>query len=204
MSIVPLAILMDLVIRIINTLPDKSTLRKLVKTSRADLQPEIRAEFNRKIRTRLLEFLKSYSTVLVYVSKEPEADTTHLIQELINRGTGVVVPIIQRADCSLRLSFIKDPSLLIPGTFNVPEPLGNEIPVDPKDIGVVLIPLVGFDKYGNRLGYGAGYYDRFLKQNPHLVKIGIAYSCQQLDSIPSENFDVKMDYIITENKLILC
>ena len=86
----------------------------------------------------------------------------------------------------------------------MPEPLGNELPARPEDVQVVIIPMLAFDRGGNRLGYGAGYYDRFLCRHPHPIKIGIAFSCQQAESIPADKSDVKMDYIITEKGVIRC
>ena len=56
-----------------------------------------------------------------------------------------------------------------------------------------------FDRQGNRIGYGAGYYDRFLLQNPHLKKIGLAYACQEVEAVPTEENDIPLDMVITEN-----
>ena len=82
---------------------------------------------------------------------------------------------------------------------NVPEPLSKEVPVSPAEMECVLLPLLGFDRQGNRIGYGAGYYDRFLVQNPHLKKIGLAYACQEVDAVPTEENDIPLDMVITEN-----
>ena len=62
--------------------------------------------------------------------------------------------------------------------------------------------MLGFDSKGNRLGYGAGYYDRFLRRYPHPEKIGIAFSCQQVECIPADENDIMMDCIITEKVII--
>ncbi|MGB4579562.1 MAG: 5-formyltetrahydrofolate cyclo-ligase, partial [Methanoculleus sp.] len=102
------------------------------------------------------------------------------------------------------LSYLPDPSALIPSTFDVPEPLGHELPARPEDVQVVIIPMLAFDIEGNRLGYGAGYYDRFLSRYPHVTKIGAAFSCQQTENIPTDDNDVKMDYIVTEKGVIRC
>jgi 5-formyltetrahydrofolate cyclo-ligase len=78
----------------------------------------------------------------------------------------VIVPIIERETRTLRLSYLTNPDVLITSTFNVPEPIGNEIPVSADTVEVAIIPLIAFDLHGNRLGYGAGYYDRFLTAHP--------------------------------------
>jgi 5-formyltetrahydrofolate cyclo-ligase len=64
--------------------------------------------------------------------------------------------------------------------------------------------MLAFDRSGHRLGYGAGYYDRFLESNPHLLKIGLAFSCQEAQSLPSDAHDIRMDIIITEDEVIDC
>ena len=88
------------------------------------------------------------------------------MESLLSGGVGVVVPVIETETCSLRLSFIDDLSVLVSSTFSVPEPIGNEIPAREEDIGAVVVPLIAFDQKGHRLGYGAGYYDRFLSGHP--------------------------------------
>ena len=180
----------------------KAALRLRAKEARARLSPEEIAAYSATIEQRLLDLLDGFATVMVYVAKPPEAETIGLIAALNRRGVRVVVPIIERKTCSLRLSYLPDPSALVPSTFNVPEPIGHEIPARPGDVEAVVIPMLAFDAEGNRLGYGAGDYDRFLCRYPHPKKIGIAFSCQQADSIPADENDVKMDYIVTEKGII--
>jgi 5-formyltetrahydrofolate cyclo-ligase len=141
---------------------------------------------------------------MVYVSKDPEVDTFPLIRQLLEEKKRVVVPIIQQKDRSLRLSYLTSLTTLQPSTFNVPEPIGNEIPADAERIEVAVIPLVGFDRKGNRIGYGAGYYDRFLQKNRQMVKIGVAFACQKVPSVPTGPFDIRMDVIITEKGVHRC
>jgi 5-formyltetrahydrofolate cyclo-ligase len=71
-------------------------------------------------------------------------------------------------------------------------------------VKAVIIPMLAFDKKGNRLGYGAGYYDRFLVSHPHLTRIGIAFAFQEVEKIPVEATDAGMDIIVTENGIIRC
>jgi 5-formyltetrahydrofolate cyclo-ligase len=62
--------------------------------------------------------------------------------------------------------------------------------------------MLGFDRKGGRIGYGAGYYDRFLSKNPGLRKIGIAFACQEVDNLPVDENDIRMDAIITEDGMV--
>jgi 5-formyltetrahydrofolate cyclo-ligase len=176
----------------------KAALRQKAKEVRLLLSPSQIADYSRSITERLLDILDGFATVMVYVAKAPEVSTSGLIAELNRRGVRVVVPIIERETHTLRLSYLPDPSVLVPSTFNVPEPIGHELPARPEDVEVVVLPMLAFDAEGNRLGYGAGYYDRFLCRYPHPQKIGIAFSCQQAESIPTDQNDVKMDWIVTE------
>jgi 5-formyltetrahydrofolate cyclo-ligase len=180
----------------------KQALRQQAKEARSLLSPPLINAYSRIISQRLLELVNGFETVMVYASKPPEVETGELIRSLIAQGVRVVVPIIERNTCSLRLSYLPDPSVLRPSTFHVPEPVGNEIPARPADIQAVIIPMLAFDADGNRLGYGAGYYDRFLSQYPQMVKIGVAFSCQETESIPTDCNDVKMDYIVTEKRIV--
>jgi 5-formyltetrahydrofolate cyclo-ligase len=151
-----------------------------------------------------LSILESYQTILVYSSKFPEVNTQKLIAHLISMGKNVVVPIIERETHTLRLSYLRDTSVLVTSTFNVPEPIGNEIPAKPEDIEAAVIPMIAFDFAGDRLGYGAGYYDRFLHTHPHVIKIGLAFFSQKEDKIRTEPDDIHMDYVITESGIIPC
>jgi 5-formyltetrahydrofolate cyclo-ligase len=184
--------------------PVKAALRQRAKEARFLLSPQEIAAHSAAITRHLLDLLNGAKTVMVYVSKFPEAETEDLIVALNRRGVRVVVPIIERETHGLRLSYLPDPSVLVPSTFNVPEPIGHELPARPADVEVVVIPMLAFDAEGNRLGYGAGYYDRFLCRYPHVKKIGVAFSCQQAGNIPTDENDVKMDYIVTEKGIIRC
>ncbi len=177
----------------------KETLRQALRLKRGEISPEQYAAWSTEITKRLLEILRPFQTILVYVSKPPEVDTQPLIAALLEEGKDVIVPIIQCEDCSLRLSYIRTPDVLVPGTFSVPEPLGNEIPADPAKIEVALIPLLGFDAGGNRIGYGAGYYDRFLAQHTHFPTVGVAFAVQECDYIPHERTDQTLDAVVTES-----
>ncbi len=158
-----------------------------------------REDLSKGICSSLLGMLNGCSPVMIYVSKPPEVNTDTLISALIAKTGRVIVPIIERETVSLRLSYLEDPSVLVESTFHVPEPIGSEIPARSEEVTIAVIPVLGFDRYGNRLGYGAGYYDRFLEKNPNITRIGLAFACQEIPVIPCDANDVKMDIIVTEN-----
>ncbi|MDD3620900.1 MAG: 5-formyltetrahydrofolate cyclo-ligase [Methanofollis sp.] len=183
---------------------EKKALREQVKARRAALSTDEITEKSEAITRRLLPLLDRAETVMLYASKPPEVETAGFIDALLAMGRRVVLPIIEKETHTLRLSSIPDRSVLVESTFHVPEPIGHEVQVAPADLDAVVVPMVGFDRGCNRLGYGAGYYDRFLAANPDRTVIGIAFSCQEVQSIPSEPFDRKMDLIITEGECISC
>jgi len=151
---------------------------------------------------RVLDLVDGTGPVMVYASKPGEVDTHELIATLLAKGIPVVVPIIEQETRTLRLSFLRDPGVLVPSTFMVPEPVGCEIPADPGEIELVVVPMMAFDRRGYRLGYGAGYYDRFLSDHPRMKKIGLAFSCLEVDRVPSDEYDVPMDIIVTDTGII--
>ena len=181
---------------------EKNRTRQQMRTNREALTPAERLEKSRRICRHVMGLINDGQTVMVYSAKELEANTLPIINSLLARGNPVVVPIIVKADVSLRLSYLKDLSVLVPSTFAVPEPIGNEIPADPADISTILLPMLGFDRHGGRLGYGAGYYDRFLSKNPQIRRIGIAFACQEAERVPVDENDIHINCIITEEGIV--
>jgi 5-formyltetrahydrofolate cyclo-ligase len=181
---------------------DKDRVRKILRGKKEAMVPEERLEKSHRICRHLTKIIRDGETVMVFTSKEKEVNTRPLILALFRKGNPVVVPIIVKEDFSLRLSYLRDFSVLVPSTFGVPEPIGSEIPAAAEDIGTIILPMLGFDRTGGRIGYGAGYYDRFLSKNQNLRKIGIAFACQEVESLPVDENDIRMDVIISENGIV--
>ena len=129
-----------------------------------------------------------------------EIDDLKLLKKLKNNRFTISLPVIKK---NFQMDFYKwsfsDP--LRVNKFGIPEPEIKNI-VYPD---ILLIPLVAFDKNLNRLGYGGGYYDRLIKKlskKKKILKIGLAFSAQEIDKVPTNAYDQKLDYILT-NKYIL-
>lgn len=180
----------------------KSRVRQVLRERKDAMTPGERLEKSQRICCHLAGLIRDGETVMVYSSKEKEVNTGPLTATLLERGNPVVVPIIVREDVSLRLSYLRDVAVLVPSTFGVPEPIGNEIPAAGRDVDTIVLPMLGFDRRGGRIGYGAGYYDRFMAKNPHLRTIGVAFACQEFDDLPVDENDVLMDCIITEDGIV--
>ena len=180
----------------------KSSIRQVLRERKNAMKPEERLVKSREICRNLAPLIRKGETVMAYTSKEMEVNTVPIITLLLERKNPVIVPIIVKEDISLRLSYLRDMAALVPSTFGVPEPIGSEIPARGEDVDTILLPMLGFDRSGGRIGYGAGYYDRFLEKFPALRKIGIAFACQEMDSLPLDPTDVRMDHIITEEGIV--
>lgn len=159
--------------------------------------------------TRRLCSLSQYinaSTVMTYMSYRNEVATDGFICNCIRDGKRVVIPKVQKIpDLALLPYEIKDPDRdVVEGFRGIPEPDASRLDkVDPLEIDLVVIPAAAFDKGRNRIGYGAGYYDRFLVTlRPDCLKVGIAYKMQILDKFSADVYDIPMDLVITENRII--
>ncbi len=135
--------------------------------------------------------------VLLYWSMADEVQTHNFVERWY-RDKVLLLPCVDGDDLLLRR--YTGPECLVAGEqFGIGEPTGP-VYTDLEAIELIIVPGVAFDRKGNRMGRGRGFYDRLLKTTPKALKIGVAYDFQMLDSIPVEPFDVKMDRIITEQQ----
>lgn len=131
-------------------------------------------------------------TVLLYHSLNDEVNTHSFIQKWSNRKR-ILLPVVK--DNDLELCVYTGPEDLKTGKFGIKEPIGVPF-TDYASIDIAIIPGVAFDHKGNRLGRGKGYYDRLLRYIP-AYKVGICFPFQLIEEVPAEEFDIRMDIIIT-------
>lgn len=180
----------------------KKELRRIFLKTRSELAAEDIIEKSAKIMSRLfsLSEFRGAKTIMFYVDAGNEVKTRDGITKALSEGKRVVVPKVKKGYGLLAIE-IKSLDELSPGTFGILEPAGEK-GISPEEIDLVVVPGVAFDKRGNRMGYGAGYYDSFLpKLRPEVKKVAVAFEMQVTDSLPAEEHDVKMDLIITENTI---
>lgn len=133
-------------------------------------------------------------TVLLYHSLPDEVDTHDFIRKWSGRKQ-ILLPVVVGDDLEVRV--YTGPEDLAVGAYGIEEPTG-ELFTDYAAIDLVVVPGVAFDRNGNRLGRGKGYYDRLLPRIPSAFKAGICYPFQLVEEVPSEPFDIRMDTIITQ------
>ncbi len=184
----------------------KKKIRKNVIEKRNSLPPIERKKKDLCIMEKLFtlpEFKKAHN-VLFYASFRTEVSTVNMIKESLKMGKRVVLPKVDKDSHRLILYQIKNTGELSPGYKGIPEPfLADERLIDLNDIDLIVIPGTGFDYSGNRLGYGAGYYDiLFSEIHEKIPFIALAYEEQLVESIPAELHDVKVDMIITDKQVI--
>ncbi len=149
----------------------------------------------------LEEFAKA-KTVMFYISKGSEVNTTMIIEEGLRRGKKVVVPVTKLEERELVASELLDLDELKLGAFDVPEPKDAKL-ISVDEIDLIVVPGVAFDTKGHRLGYGLGFYDRFLcSVRDDATIVALAYDSQVLDEIPNDHHDVPAEMIITESRII--
>ena len=152
-----------------------------------------------------LDCIKNAQTIMLYLDFNNEVATDNLVNKLIKLGKTVASPITLKEERRLIPSQITDLENGIQyGVYNIREPKPEYSPaIDIKDLDVVIVPAVAYDKNCYRLGYGGGFYDRFLENlREDAVTVGIAFDLQIFDEIPKESHDAQLDYIVTESTIL--
>ena len=164
--------------------------------SQAQVTENSKAIFRNIKNTKILDF----STFLVYSNFKNEVYTDELIEFLCDNNREVYLP---KCDTTTKtfapVLYSRDTTL---NKYGIKEPTHSEFRNVTIDCAVV--PGVAFDVKGNRIGFGAGYYDKFFQDNPSVFKIGLCHEIQLCEEIRADKFDVPMDIIITEKQIILC
>ena len=179
----------------------KDKLRKKVLDARFALTPEERRTKSREIEQKLFglpEFRKA-ARVMFYASFQSEVETHSMIRRALTEGKHVVLPRVKGKELELLeiANFDQDVS---PGAWGIPEPdQGKATAV--QDIGLIIVPGAVFDERGNRLGYGAGFYDKLLAQYQGLTA-ALAFELQVMPQVPVDSHDVPMKKIVTEKRII--
>jgi 5-formyltetrahydrofolate cyclo-ligase len=152
-----------------------------------------------------MDEFKEAKTILFYVSYNNEVFTHEMIKESLEIKKQVVVPKTVINKRTILCSSLTKWDDLLAGAYNILEPRQeclNE--VSPESIDLIIIPGIAFDCQGSRIGYGMGYYDRLLEKKMNTHRLGLAFEFQIVENIPTESHDVKVEKIVTEERIITC
>ncbi len=183
---------------------DKSSLRKKYKLLREELSLENIERQSLEIANRLLEldiWNKTYYHIFLTIEEKKEIDTLFIMHILAGKDKEIVVSKSDFDTTTMTHFLVTDNTKFKKNSFNIPEPIADlEVPVG--KIEVVFVPLLAIDKLGNRVGYGKGFYDRFLSEcKPETIKIGVSFF-EATDLITdSSKEDIKLDYCVTPERI---
>lgn len=174
---------------------DKKQLRAMIRTQKQAMTPQQIQDKSARLCEMFLqtEQYKQAKTVYGYLPYNQEVRTVALLQQALNDGKQVAVPKVYGDE--MRFIYISDFDSLEKSDMGIPEPVADEpIANDPK--ALVLMPGVAFDKAGHRIGYGGGYYDKFLAAEPDHPTVALCYDFQVLPKIETEEFDIPVDLVL--------
>ena len=188
---------------------DKKALRKEILAKRNIMDAIEKEEKDRKILDKFYEsnYYREAKNIFIYISYDSEINTKGIIKKALRDNKKIYVP---RTEFKTRLmDAVEITSLnnLIESEYGILEPSVEEPHIDPNEIDLIVVPGVAFDRNGGRMGYGAGFYDRYFKKinednMKKVIKLALAYDFQILEKIPMNEQDVPVNYIITETKFI--
>jgi len=186
----------------------KPTLRKSLRIQRRSLGHAVHADRSNKAAKALarLPMFRAGKRIAVYLPFDGETDTAALIAAARRRGVSVFVPVIVDRRRS-RIRFYPLAGRLQRGVFGIAVPSMRTHPLPPRWLNLIVLPLVGVDNQGRRLGMGGGFYDRALEFRRHRRHwagprlVGLAFDCQRTESGFAEPWDVKLDSLATESGL---
>lgn len=185
---------------------NKKSLRKEMLRNRDNLSKNTREEYSKIIANSLYktEHYKDAKTIMAFISFGSEINTRYLIEDSIEQGKIIVIPVMVPETKELKVSRILNYSELEAGHYNILTPKEEFLRfIDPNTIDLVLVPGLIFAKDGYRIGYGGGYYDRFLaKLDNNVKKIALGFDMQIKDKVPTDHYDIPVDYILTEKQFL--
>ena len=178
---------------------EKKAIRQIIRRQRKELDPVVWQSETDEIcrRTSELDLFREATDIYCYIDFGGEVGTRPLIMEAWKLGKTVWVPKVHGK--TMDFYDIHSFDELKPGAYGIPEP-EDGIPAKAED-GLMIMPGVAFDTARNRVGYGGGYYDRYLEAHPHLHTLALAFDMQVLFEVPAEAQDIKPQILVTETNI---
>jgi 5-formyltetrahydrofolate cyclo-ligase len=185
---------------------DKRHLRLEALARRREVEPHVRAQFSARLARFGLEMAQRLhaTSVSAFYPIQDEPDTLALLGALAKHGFRTLLPVTAARGAPLVFRQWRPGDLTQVGAMNIPEPPASAPAFDPD---LMFAPLACFDRRGHRIGYGAGHYDRTLERlraAGSVTVVGAAFACCEIEALPDEAHDQRLDYILTEHELIDC
>jgi 5-formyltetrahydrofolate cyclo-ligase len=184
---------------------EKAQARKTIQQRIERLSTEDKRQASERVRERLADLpeFQQARSVLLFVSIADEVDTLPIIRDALAAGKHVAVPKVDVQAKAMDARRLRDLDQdIAPGVFGILEPQSSEV-VPPRQIDFILVPARGFDREGNRLGRGGGYYDRYMSQPGFDAwRCGVAFACQVLDAVPHDETDLPVHLLVTDEDVL--
>lgn len=194
---------------IMDVFNEKKALRKEILTRRKNIDAAEKGEMDKKILDRFFEskYYKEAKNIFIYISYDSEINTIEIINKAFKDGKKIYVPRTEFETRLMDAVEITSFDNLIKSSYGILEPSMEVLQVNPNKLDLIVVPGVAFDRNGGRMGYGAGFYDRYFKKInkdniKRIVKLALAYDFQVLEKVPMSVQDVPVDFIITEKEFI--
>ncbi len=188
----------------------KTRLRKKIRQKRASIGPEQRAQWDTQINRHLEDYAGRNvpGVVAAYMAFDGEPDLAPALAWLDSKGATLALPVVQDAPGKAIITFRRwsPDEDLVPNRFGIAEP-ARPGDIIATDIDLVLMPLVGWDRAGGRLGMGASFYDRLFQPFAELkrpIRMGVGYELQRVHRVPGDPWDIRLHCILTENGWFTC
>jgi 5-formyltetrahydrofolate cyclo-ligase len=184
---------------------DKQTIRKKIAACRDKITPAGVSKLSAMVEANFKEIffplIGRIKRAMAYSSIRSEVKTGGIIKFLVKNKINVFLPCVS-GDEIVPIKYTEG-CKMTRGKFNISEPPEGNGSCRENSIGLVIVPGVAFDRRGNRIGFGHGFYDRFLEKLPaKTIKAGLCFDKQLVKKIPGEAHDIRMDYIITDKEVI--
>ena len=182
----------------------KTQLRRTMMRQRASESPDTKRKIDQEITARVLDsdLFRAAKCVFTYCSTDDEIDTRAVMRAGLEQGKVLCVPRCESARGVMTARRIRSLAELSPGKFDILEPSADTEIVAPQEINLCIVPCLAADPTGFRLGYGGGYYDRFLQQTKGKTAVLCAES-RLIVGVPHDAFDIPCDSIYTERRILI-
>lgn len=174
---------------------DKKSLRKMIREQKRAMAPEQIEQISEKLGElfRASEMYRNAKTIYGYLPYNQEVRTVPMLQRALDEGKKVAVPKVYGDE--MRFIYLTDLSRVEKSDYGIPEPI-DDGPVADDSTALVLMPGLAFDKDGHRIGYGGGFYDKFLASEPDHPTLALCYGFQMVEELPTEEFDIPVDCVL--------